>query len=362
MTSRPSRPATFYVVRGSSDIRWRCELPCRATGSKLVSIKNKDATKELIQPHDKGKFPWRLTETAAEYPEHEGVAVWIRPDQVRATHALAMKTEGIRTLAEVDDNYLSDPMQNIFMRMHNYDEVGRHNTMHAFATFDGWVFSTEKLRDIYVKVIKKELGKSAIPDVFVCRNHVDPADWANRLPILPPSDGRTRVGWVGSHQHLWDLRLAAPALRMAYDLGCEVVFIGLDPALWDPAWRQFIPVYTHVPWTERYHKYRLNLDIGLIPLVQNHHTDGKSDVKFLEYSMSGVASVVQSSPIYNKTVIHGETGLLASGPDDMAWKMKYLLDHPLHRQTMAKEAKQWVVENRSIMREGKREWEAAFAA
>lgn len=365
MASPQSRPATFYVVRGSADIRWRVELPVRHLKAKLVSMNEKTAKKELLAPHDEGKFPWRLTEEGAEYPGQEGkVAVWTRPDTGRGTHAAAMSLNGVRTLAELDDNYLSKPIFNIFMRMHEYDAEGRADHMRSLTAFDGIIFSTAWLRDEYHKAMRKELGKRAVPELFVCRNHVDAGDWDSRIPVLPPGDGRVRVGWMGSHQHLWDLRLAAPALRLAYDMGCEIVFIGLDPAMWDPAWRQFIPVYTHVPFVRPalYHKLKLNLDIGLIPLVQNNHTDGKSDVKFLEYAMSGVASVVQSAPIYNKTVINGETGVLASGPDDMAWKMHDLIKHTPTRQRMGKAARQWVLENRTMQVQGIEEWNAALGA
>lgn len=358
--SQRSRPATFYVARGSADIRWRVELPCRHLGARLVSWKEKEAVQDLMTPNEREKLPWRLTEEGSEYPAHEGTAVWIRPDMIRATHAASMSANGIRTIAEVDDNYLSPPTQNIFMRQNNYNAAGRRSHLQAFATFDAIVTSTEYLRDLYAKTIRKELRKNAVPEMFVCRNHVDADDWERRVNILPASDGRLRVGWMGSHQHLWDLRLAAPALRLAYDLGCEVVFVGLDPKMWDPAWKEFLPVYTHVPWTKRYHKYRLNFDIGLIPLVQNQHTDGKSDVKFLEYAMSGAATVCESSPIYNKTIIHNETGLLSNSPDDMAHQMYHLIKHPYERQQMAVAAKEWVIENRTMQKQGVQEWRAAL--
>lgn len=347
-STRHKYSATFYVVRGSADIRWRVELPVRHLKARLVSLREK-TVKYLTMPHDDGPFPWRQTPDGAIYPEHKGTAIWIRPDMVRATHAAAMSMRGIRTVAEVDDNYLSNPNQNYFMRMNNYDAAGRKSHLHSFATFDGVIYSTAWLRDQYHKAFKKELKMKKLPEAFVCRNHVDADDWDKRIPLLGPPE-RVRVGWMGSHQHMFDLRLAAPALRLAQDMGCEVIFVGLNPADHDPKWLEFLGPYTHVPWSSpnRYHKTKLNFDIGLIPLVMNKHTLGKSDVKFLEYAMSGVATVAQSIPVYNNTIIHGETGLLAASPDDMAYKMADLIRNVRYRQEMAAAAKQWVLENRTI--------------
>lgn len=322
-------------------------------------MREKEAKQAFSDPTGSLKFPWEPTDEGAHYPSHEGVAVWTRPDMVRATHAAAMSAEGIRTLAEVDDNYISDPSQNIFMRMNNYGRVGRLSHMQSFASFDAVVYSTEWLRDEYNATFKQEL--KYVPEGFVCRNHVDPTDWGNRRDLLPEGDGRIRVGWMGSHQHVWDLRLAAPALRLAQDMGCEVVLVGLDPSEHDPKWREFLDPYTHVPWftPKLYHRTRLNFDIGLIPLVYNKHTLGKSDVKFLEYAMSGVATVAQNLSVYNKTIKHGETGLLAGGPDEMAHAMADLIRNARYRRELAEAAKSYVLQHRTMQAQGLQEWKAA---
>ena len=76
--------------------------------------------------------------------------------------------------------------------------------------------------------------------------------------------------------------------------------------------------------------------------------------------MSGVATVAQNSPVYNKTIIHGETGLLAGSPDEMALQMADLVKHSRQRRELAQAAKQWVLENRRMSREGVSEWRAAL--
>jgi glycosyltransferase involved in cell wall biosynthesis len=346
-------------VRGDADIRWRVELPVRHLKAGLVSLK-KTKDRSLKEPEQRHGFQWRLTEDGAEYPAHEGVAVWTRPCMLRAIHAAAMSANGVRTLAEVDDNYLSNPNQNIFMRMGDFDAEWRNTHLKAMASFDGIIFSTEWLRDEYVKSYKKQFKHK--PVTYVARNHVDTDDWGNRVPAIGGDRGRVRVGWMGSHQHIWDLRLAAPALRLAADMGCEIVFIGLDPADHDPEWRNFLGDYTHIPWVSpnRYHKSFIDIDIGLIPLVYNKHTLGKSDVKFLEYAMSGVATIAQNTPVYNKTIINGETGLLVGSPDAMGYAVADLVRNDRQRRELAAAARQWVSEHRSMATQGVSEWHAAL--
>jgi glycosyltransferase involved in cell wall biosynthesis len=342
--------ATWYVIQGSADVRWRAEMPAKHLQARLCVLDEETAKSELTTPNGK-KFRWIETDSGSEYPDHEGVAVWTRPCMVRAMHGASMSASGIRVVAEVDDNYLTDKKQNIFMRMNDYGPKQRESHIKAFATMDGIICSTDELRDEYSRTFKKEIGY--VPDMFVARNHIDLDDWNDRVPMLPPNkEGRLRVGWAGSHQHVWDLRLAAPALRLAKDMGCEIVLVGLDPAMHDPKWTEFLGEYTHIPWSDpkKYHRSKLPFDIGLIPLVYNKHTLGKSDVKFLEYSMSGIATVAQSHPIYNRTIKHGETGLLASSPDGLAMEMARLIRSSRLRSELVESARQYVLENRTIQK------------
>jgi len=307
------------------------------------------------------RFRWQLTEDGADYPDVEGTVVWTRPDQVRAIHAMAMRANGNRVICEVDDNFLSNPNQNIFMRHQGYDADSRLDHMLAFARMDAIVFSTAWLRDHYRKTFLRELRY--VPDLHVARNHVDSDD-----PRWQPQDrtwGKLRVGIMGSYQHVHDWRLAADALRLATDLGCEVVFMGLDPGEHDPQWRRIfgdgLGRYTHLPWTkaEDYHRQHIPFDIGLAPLVTTEHTMGKSDVKALEYAMSGVAAVLQNNAVYNREWTDGETALLAGGRDDWKRQLKRLVTDTRLRRELVENARSYVREQRTIQG-NLSEWEDAI--
>src|SRR5262245_59667697 len=137
--------ATWVIVHGTSDIYWRCELPAAQFGSRLIIVPMehlKDFSEPNMEPGEY-RIRWQETEDGAYYPDIDGTVGWTRPDQVRAIHAMAMRANGHRIICEVDDNFLSPPSQNIFMRYQGYDADSRLDHMLAFARMEAIVFSTD---------------------------------------------------------------------------------------------------------------------------------------------------------------------------------------------------------------------------
>jgi len=296
------------------------------------------------------------------YEDHQGVGVWTRPDAVRAKHAIQFEEHGVTTVSEMDDNYLSSAYLNLFMRENRVTRRGQEIHLRAMSCFQRSIFSTDWLRDRYHKAFKK-LGQ--VPELFVCRNHVNLED----VPDPVPSE-RLRVGWMGSAQHARDIKLVADSMAWARGEGHEVVHMGHDPRsskdVTDPraldacmAWGMIIS--RQIPWVdpELYHRSALPIDIGLAPLERNDHTLGKSDVKWLEYTMSGAATIASSGTVY-KDIRHGETGILAGSPAEfLTWTKRLCKDHKL-REALVENAQEWVRENRTMQVQGKQEWEAAL--
>lgn len=354
-------PATWYSVRGSNDQYWRVDVPAKAVGAVTVKIPYETGRQQLENPGLGREFCWYLTEEGAEYPDHEGTAVFTRPDKPRAVHAQAMRAQGVLTVAEVDDNYLSDRSLSLAMRyLHDTDDRRRH--LEALGCFDRIVVTTPWLRDTYHRELKKVRARGARFEFHVCGNHVDPADWPVRIPRVD----RLRVGWMGSPSHVWDVKLAYPALKWAADQGHQVVIVGYDPGWWPqtalkrqggrlvPDPRHDNPFgfpYTHVPWVDPRDFDRslaaYPLDVALAPLRRDEHTLGKSDVKYLEYSMSGAATVASSGTVYHE-ILHGETGLLAGSPREMLRWTQELCRNDRLRDDLASNAAQYIRENRLI--------------
>ncbi len=334
--------------------------------------------------HIRSKTQWKrfaeerrtLVNMRSVYPAHEGeAAVFTRPLSWLAAHMMEMRNQGVRVCAEVDDNYLSKAQHNIFTKKwtktvlneegSRWEDYGQDHSR-SICVGDGLILSTDKLRDQYWRYLKERFGKKDLPDFFVCRNHVDRRFLPEEL-VPPREDGMLRIGYMGSDSHYWDVELIYPALREAYELGHEIVFIGIDPrySMISPSqyeiktrqhWWDF--PFTHIPWSDRFRGVALPLDIGFAPLVQNHSTDGKSDIKWLEYGISGAACVAQNCVVYNKTAVHGENVLFANSPTEFVLQMRELIKNPRLRKALPAATMEYIEAERMI-ENNRQEWRDA---
>ncbi len=149
----------------------------------------------------------------------------------------------------------------------------------------------------------------------------------NRRPI---------VGWAGGASHLEDIRLlkALPADLRLRLYGCDH--------------REVIgrPDAEFVPWNSDRALYlrRLDLEIGLCPLVDNQFNRCKSPLKFLEHSFRGIATVA-SPTVYADFIEHGVTGFIAETADEWAGYVDLLVHDPALRYEIAANAHEYVAAN-----------------
>jgi glycosyltransferase involved in cell wall biosynthesis len=344
--------ATWYVVKGSNDTYWRVEVPAKAIGAEVCFVPYATGQEQFEQPgigRDRA-FRWYETDEGAAYPDHQGAAVFTRPDQLRAPHALQMKADGARIVAEVDDNYLAPTGQNPQMKAGW--KTGRERTAHlrTLACFDALIVTTDTLAGYYRRGLKEIKAKT---DIRVCSNHVDADDW----PEPQERPQHLRVGWMGSPSHEWDIELMWPALSWSERQRHEIVIVGHDPK-----WYRHL-TYRYVPWVDPLvfdrRKAAWPIDIGLAPLVRNQFNLGKSDVKFLEYTMAGAATVASNIEVYSRAIRHGETGLLAGSWQEMLDCVRTLSKDRKLRDELAANAAQYVREERVIEKHAD-EWREAI--
>lgn len=412
MASRLSDvPATFYFVKAGNDCTWRAEWPAEVLGARCATVLEPDVDRAFMAPNNDTPLPWTLRATddegsvavidskdawsdytqssprlallETEFPEHEGTAVFTRPCVARAVLAKAMRQEGIRTVAETDDNYFANPNLNLFSREQGANEDVHEMHSKAMASMGVNVFSTPWLRDRYMREYRRRFGKQGLPEMHVCGNHVPSWAW----PDMPEYDGPLRVGFMGSPSHVWDIHLGYAALHAAKALGATTTMIGYNPADPDPdipdtvdvdgetfhtrseksravsaKWGEVID--THIRWIDpgEYHRAPLPLDIGIAPVLYNDFTCGKSDAKALEYAISGAACVLQNHPIYNRAGwVHEENCLLAGSQEEMGLAVVRLIRDPKLRLELLANAREYVMAERNehVM---KTEWLSAINA
>ena len=186
----PSNPAvTFIAIVGGNDLFWRVEAPAKAIGAKQLIVTEEEANRDFLEPNNDGGFRWQPENDGfATYPDVEGNVVWTRPDGIRAVHADAMRQNGHLIVAELDDNYIADPMLNIFTRANHYDREKQAEHLTATASFDRIVFSTEWLRDHYWKAMRKAFPGSG------CRNRSSVATTSMRPTGRRRSPATARSG------------------------------------------------------------------------------------------------------------------------------------------------------------------------
>lgn len=279
-------------------------------------------------------------------------AIWAYPgNATRGIIMRSMQQAGFRVLVEVDDNYLigsppvprakSDWQFKLDTSLNDKHSLEAHERLASFV--DGVIVTTEQMAKAYRKVNEH---------VYVCRNSVDPDDWEE---LNKPNDGIFRIGYAASLSHWFDANDVQRALAWAAEQkGVEVVMFGLDP--------KWLFKYKHVPWTKDLAEYRRSLqilDVGLCPLREGPWADCKSDIKLMEYGMSGAASIVAARPPYADWIDTDEA-LTARTPKDFLKQVKWCVANQDGVREIADRAQRKIIAERTIETEIER-WKEAVA-
>lgn len=104
---------------------------------------------------------------------------------------------------------------------------------------------------------------------------------------------------------------------------------------------------------------KLNIDIGLAPLVTRPFNLGKSNLKWIEYSALQIPGVYSNMGEYKKTIVHNETGLVSNSDLEWEYNIQKLIDNESLRKSIGKQAKQKVLKDFNIVSRIK-DWEDVY--
>jgi glycosyltransferase involved in cell wall biosynthesis len=109
--------------------------------------------------------------------------------------------------------------------------------------------------------------------------------------------------------------------------------------------KEFEPLCSY----DRYLSVLRAADIALLPLEPTQFNAHKSDLKFIESAAHEVA-VLASPTVYDRTIRHGETGLIYGSPEEFAMLLDRLIRDGPFRRALARNAYRYVAEHRLLAR------------
>lgn len=193
-------------------------------------------------------------------------------------------------------------------------------------------------------------------DAYVCQNGID----AERYRLTRPPRATVNIGWSGGTGHN---RIIIPWFQEAAKVMQErshtcFISIGQDFGLAFEKWfgkeRSLA-----IPWTaiEQYPGAMTMFDIALAPGGRSGFWRGKSDLRWLEAGALGIPLIAEPN-IYSE-IEHGVTGFKAGSKRECYETLLALVDDPGLRIEVGKQAKEYVLENRTIKQMAP-QWEAVF--
>lgn len=162
-----------------------------------------------------------------------------------------------------------------------------------------------------------------------------------------PAGAPVRVGWSGSDQSITSALFPyLPMLESLQEsLGFEFVIVTNT--------RPTLPVsrlrFTFLPWkAEEEGELGGQMDIGLMPLVDDAFQRGKCGLKLLQYMSAGLPTVASPVGVNATITISGETGFLASTDDEWGAALETLVRADTLRQAMGRAGRRRCEEHYSI--------------
>ncbi len=183
----------------------------------------------------------------------------------------------------------------------------------------------------------------------------------NQILNVPPEkplkrDKELIIGWGGSHGHQEDMaEIAGPLVEWII----ARPNVSLHLMCSEPIWKIFDTLPQHKKkWIspgslDDYYNFLRGIDIGIAPLKNFAFNRSRSDVKFLEYAVSGTVPVMAHLEPYIESVDVGKTGFLYKNTVELINILNQLTEDVSLSQTIAKEARQYVIRERLQLQHGR---------
>lgn len=295
--------------------------------------------------------------TIVERSWYPGVSPAIAEELVRQVR----RDQG-RLLYSIDDNLLDLTAQGFNRPPFSTEKL---MTMRYFArAADGLIVTTDILRDRMRRLND---------NIFVVPNALDERLWVTDPPgekTVAARNPRKVIGYMGTPTHDADLMMVLQPLREILrkhedrielqliggfaDGAVREAFAGLPCSVLDVGDNVAYPAFA------RWLRQAVNWDLAIAPLEENNFTRCKSDIKFLDYSVLGIAGIYSRGPVYGRTIQHLETGYLAdNNPHSWAEALDLLVTNEALTRKIARNAREFTIATRTLQHSAP-DWQQAL--
>lgn len=216
-----------------------------------------------------------------------------------------LEKTGTKLILEIDDAVMQIPQTN---PLYEHFQTMQHEFEEYSKRADLITVSTPYLKALYSHYNK---------NVIVLPNCIDTKIWKCDPPCEPKDvQLPLKILFSGTPSHVEDFTVLRGAIRrILEEFTNEVELI---------IWGNMIPEFLTHPsvrfienYVSDYSQYAINIadlkaDIGIVPLQDNVFNNAKSAIKWLEYSVCGIAGIFSNIGEYKDVVSHGKTGLIVA--------------------------------------------------
>ncbi|MEB3319608.1 MAG: glycosyltransferase [Cyanobium sp.] len=208
----------------------------------------------------------------------------------------------------------------------------------AMARSDGVIVSTSSLARRW-----QELQPPGQRPVWILPNLAPPALWLRSFCPQQRPSGPLRLVFASgttAHKQIWQEELAPALARLlATNVLLQLDLLGhvqLPESLGPFADRIRLRPYCDY---DSYLRCLGQATIGLVVLEPGLFTDAKSAIRWMEFSLLGLASVLSPTATYTEILQHDRQVLFARGVEQWVTQIQRLIDDPAHRQVLADRAR-----------------------